>query len=88
LSASLSSLFARFVLFFEPISPRFVSFLLRRKLEEWKGKGLIDAYKVKTKRVGKFHYRIDVDLDFTPQQANWILGGRVDSSTQNSQEVM
>jgi len=46
---------------------------LRRKLKEWKRKGVIDGYKVKTKRVGKFHYRIDVDLDFTPQQANWIL---------------
>jgi hypothetical protein len=73
LSTSFSSLLVRFVLFFEPISPRFVSFLVRRKLKEWKNKGLIDGYKTKTRRISKFRYKIEVDLDLAQKQANWIL---------------
>ena len=60
-------------LLFEPISPRFVSFLVGRKLKEWKNKGLIDGYKAKTKRIGKFHYKIYLDLDLTSKQASRIL---------------
>ena len=65
--------FARFVLFFEPISPRFISFWLRRRLKEWKRKGFIDSYRIKTQRIGKFHYRIDIDLDLMPRQASSML---------------
>jgi hypothetical protein len=60
-------------LFFEPISPRFVSFWLRRRLRKWKDRGLIDDFKVKTRRISKFHYKIEVDLDLRPQQANYVL---------------
>lgn len=73
LSTSFSSLRVRLVLLFEPISPRFVSFLLRRKLKEWKNEGLIDGYNTKTKRIGKFHYKIYLDLDLTSGQAGRIL---------------
>jgi hypothetical protein len=66
-------LLARFALFFEPISPRFVSFWLRRRLRKWKNRGLIDDYKVKTRRISKFHYKIEVDLDLRQQQADYIL---------------
>jgi hypothetical protein len=61
-------------LLLEPISPRFVSFWLRRRLKNWKNKGLIDDYRVKMRRIGKFHYRIEVDVDLRSQQANQILG--------------
>ena len=73
MSRSFSSLLAKFILLFEPISPRFVSFLVGRKLKEWKNKGLIDYYKTKTKRIGKFHYKIYLDLDLTQEQASRIL---------------
>jgi hypothetical protein len=73
LSTSFSSLGAKFILLFEPISPRLVSFVLGRKLNEWKNKGLIRDYKTKIKRIGKFHYKIDVDVDLTQEQANKIL---------------
>ena len=69
----LSSLAVKFILLFEPISPRFVSILLGRKLKEWENKGLIDNYKAKTRRIGKFHYKIYLDLDLTPEQASRIL---------------
>ena len=73
MSSTLIPLLARFALFFEPISPRFVSFWLRRRLRKWKNRGLIDDYKVKTRRISKFHYKIEVDLDLTSQQADYVL---------------
>ena len=73
MSSRLFSLLVRFGFIFEPISPRFVSFFLGRKLKEWKNKQLIHGYKTKTKRIGKFHYKIDMDLDLTPEQAKSIL---------------
>jgi hypothetical protein len=74
LSSNLTRLFARFALFFEPISLRFVSFRLGRRLQNWKNRGIIDDYKVITKRAAKFHYRIEVNLELTPQQAKRIMG--------------
>jgi hypothetical protein len=73
LSSILLPLLGRFALFLEPISPRFVSFWLGRRLKDWRSRGLIDDYKVKTRRIGRFHYRVEVDLDLSPQQANWML---------------
>jgi hypothetical protein len=73
MSSILYSLFARFVLFLEPISPRFVSFLIRRRLNVWKREGVIDGFKVQTRRVGRFHYKVVVDLDFTPFQARHVM---------------
>lgn len=75
LSANLLSLLFRFAFFLEPISPRFISFALRQRLGDWKKKGLIERYVTKTRRVGKFHYKIVVDLDFTPQQAKRMMRG-------------
>lgn len=74
LSSNLTRLFARFALFFEPISPRFVSFELERKLRKWKNSGIIDDYKVTSKRTAKFHYRIEVNLELTQRQAKRIIG--------------
>lgn len=73
MSTDFSSVFARLVLFFEPISPRFISFWLRRRLKEWKRKGFIDSYRIRTQRIDKFHYRIDIDLDLMPRQASSML---------------
>ena len=73
MSSRFFSFLVRFVFVFEPISPRFISFLLGRKLKEWKIKRLIDDYKTKTRRIGKFHYKINVDLNLKPQQAKNIM---------------
>jgi len=82
MSSRFFSLLVRFGFIFEPISPRFVSFFLGRKLKEWKNKRLIDDYKTKTRRIGKFHYKIDMDLDLTPEQAKSILRKLVDKKNQ------
>jgi len=73
LSSRLLSLFARFALLFEPISPPFISFWLQRRLRNWKSRGLVDDYRVSTTRSGKFHYKIEVDLDLNSRQAKWVL---------------
>jgi len=33
------------------------------------------------KRIGKFHYKIEVELDLTQKQANLMLRGNDDSNT-------
>ena len=73
MSSNLLRVFVRFALFFEPISPRFISFWLRRRLKDWKDKGLISDYKVTTERTGKFHYKILLDLELSEQQVEWVL---------------
>jgi len=82
MSSRFFSFLVRFAFIFEPISPRFVSFFLRRKLKEWKNRRLIDDYEAKTKRIGKFHYKIDMDLDLTPEQAKSMLRKLADKNNQ------
>jgi hypothetical protein len=57
-----------FILVFEPLAPRAISYYMRRRLGEWKRQGLISGYKTRTRRLGKFHYKIEVDLDLTSKQ--------------------
>ena len=47
---------------FEIFFPQVFKLFLNRKLKEYKEKGVIADYKVKTKRKGKYHYHFDVDL--------------------------
>jgi hypothetical protein len=75
-------------LFFEPISPRFISFLLRRRLGEWEREGLIAGSKTKIRRIGKFHYRVEVDLDLTQKQANRMLTATMARILKKVKEVM
>lgn len=63
----------KFVFLFEPLTPRFIDLFLNRKLKEWKGRSLIDDYRSKTKRMGKFHYKTDIDLELTPEQVRKLL---------------
>jgi hypothetical protein len=57
-----------FILFFEPMAPQAISYYMKRRLSEWKQQGLISGYKTRTQRLGKFHYKIVVDLDLTSKQ--------------------
>jgi hypothetical protein len=47
--------------------------MLRRELRKWKRIGLIDDYRTKTRTIGKLHYKIEIDVDLTPQQTRWIM---------------
>ncbi len=46
---------------------------MARRLEKWKKQGLILNYKTRAKRLGKFHYKMQIDLDLNQEQATNIL---------------
>ena len=62
-----------FILFFEPMAPLAISYYMKRRLSEWKRQGLISGYEARTHRLGKFHYKIEVDLDLTSKQTLHVL---------------
>ncbi len=59
---------------FEPLAPTAITVLMNRELHRFKEAGAIDNYKAHTKRLGKYHYRITMDLDLTGKQAVHLLG--------------
>lgn len=77
MSSTVLSALMRFLLklvfLFEPLTPRVIDLFLNIKLKEWKGRKLIDDYRSKTKRMGKFHYKTDIDLELTPKQVRKLL---------------
>jgi len=58
---------------FEPLAPTAITVLMNRQLHRYKEGGVIGNYKAHTKRLGKFHYRIEIDLDVTGMQAVHLL---------------
>ena len=63
----------RVVFVFEPLAPTAITILMNQQLHKFKEAGAIADYKTKVKRLGKFHYRIEVDLDLTGMQAVHLL---------------
>jgi hypothetical protein len=70
--------------FFEPLAPRAISYFLTRKLRELKMRGVISEFKTKIRRLGKFHYKIEVDLDLTEKQAHYVLGELLPNQLKNA----
>jgi hypothetical protein len=62
---------------FERFVPVFVSYFLERTLRALKTEGSIEDYRTRTERTGKLHYRIDIRLVLTEEQAKIILKGLV-----------
>jgi hypothetical protein len=62
---------------FERFVPVFVSYFLERALRALKTEGSIDDYRTRTVRTSKFHYRIDIRLVLTTEQAKIILNDLV-----------
>ncbi len=58
---------------FEPLAPTAISLLMHQQLHRYRDGGIISDYKTHTKRLGKYHYRIEVDLDVTDMQALHLL---------------
>lgn len=63
----------RLVLVFEPLAPTAITIYLNQQLNRYRDAGVIGAYKTRTKRLGKFHYKIQLDLDLTGRQAFHLL---------------
>jgi hypothetical protein len=59
---SVVAVFSKIAFRFEFFFPQFVGFYIGQKLKDYKQKGWIEDYKVKSKRKGKYHYFFDVDL--------------------------
>lgn len=63
----------RTVLVFEPLAPTAITLLVNQQLHRFKDAEVIGRYKAHTKRLGKFHYRIEIDLELTGKQAVHLL---------------
>jgi hypothetical protein len=59
---------------FEPLAPTAITVLINQQLHRFKDSGKIGEYKTHTKRLGRYHYRIEIDLDLTGIQAIHLLG--------------
>ena len=59
---------------FEPLAPTAITALMNQQLHRFKEAGAISNYKTHTKRLGKYHYRIEINLDLTGMQAIHLLG--------------
>jgi len=70
-------IFIRVFPIFERFVPVFISYFLERALKALKIKGSIDDYRTRTVRTGKLHYRIDIRLVLTAEQAKIILNDLV-----------
>ena len=64
----------RVVFVFEPLAPTAITVLMNQQLHRFKEAGAIGDYKTHTKRLGKYHYSIEIDLDLTGMQAIHLLG--------------
>ena len=63
----------RFVFVLEPLAPTAIVVAVNRQLSKYKTQGVVGNYKTKAKRLGKYHYRVEVDLDVTGTQAVHLL---------------
>ena len=64
----------RVAFIFEPLAPTAITVLINQQLHRFKEAGAIGDYKTRTKRLGKYHYRIVMNLDLTGMQAAHLLG--------------
>jgi hypothetical protein len=71
--SSATSVFAKIAFRFEIFFPQLIGFFVGRKLKEYKAKGLIEDYHVKSKRRGKYHYLFDMDLFLKTGKGGEIL---------------
>ena len=74
LIGSIIRVLLRVAFVFEPLAPTAITLLINQQLHRFKEAGAIGNYKTHTKRLGKYHYRIEIDLDLTSMQAVHLLG--------------
>lgn len=59
---------------FEPLASTAITVLMNQQLHRYKEGGIVGNYKTRTKRLGKYHYRMEIDLDLSDMQASHLLG--------------
>ena len=63
----------RAVFILEPLAPTAITLLTNRQMSRFKNRRAIGNYKTVTKRLGRFHYCIQIELDLTGPQAVHLL---------------
>lgn len=63
----------RYINYLEPFAKYGISFYLNGELKNRYQQGAVYAYKVKTRRLSRWHYKIEVSLDLNPRQAISLL---------------
>ncbi len=58
---------------FEPLATAAITVLMNQQLNRYKENGKIGDYRTHTKRLGKYHYRIEIDLKLTCSQSKHLL---------------
>ena len=64
----------RVAFFFEPLAPQAIGYFANKSLRDWKQRGLIGDYKTHTKRLGRFHYKLVVEMEVNSDQTHYLLG--------------
>jgi hypothetical protein len=72
-SERLFGVLVRLAFAFEPLAPPAISFYLSRRLNQLKERGIIGNYKTRARRLGKFHYTVEIDMDLTGEQAFHVI---------------
>ena len=73
LSPRLTRFLLRLGFAFEPLAPTAISYFLVRYLRDWYKQGLISDYRARTKRLGRFHYQVEIDVEVNEKQANYVF---------------
>ena len=58
----------KYALALEPLAPPAISFYISRKLDGLQKQRRIGDFNTRTKRLGKFHYKVEVEMDVTGKQ--------------------
>ncbi len=58
---------------FEPLAPVGIGYFLSISLRDLERQGLITDFKAHSRRLGKFHYVVEIYAEVTSKQAHYIL---------------
>lgn len=67
------SLLIKGAFLFEPLAPRAIAYYLTRQLQVLENEGRISNFHARTRRLGKFHYKMEINLELTHKQAACAL---------------
>ena len=73
LIGSVTRVLLRVAFVFEPLAPNAITVLINQQLHKFKKAGAIDSHKSHTKRLGKYYYKVSIDMDLTGIQAIHLL---------------
>jgi hypothetical protein len=73
LSGSAIRVLLRLAFAFEPLVSTVLSVFINQRLHRYKEGGIVSGYKTRTRRLGRYHYQIEIHLDLTGLQAAHLV---------------